>query len=245
MRVSPGDIARAYGLEVEPWVPPRYNIAPTEEVGAVVAEGQAGQEAEDRRQKAAGDRRQETEDRRQEKENKDAQKRVWRVFRWGLIPEWAKDPAIGQKMINARGETVLEKAAFREAFRQRRCLVPALGFFEWLKEGRQRVPYFIRGREEELLSFAGLWETWRDPSGRIIPTCTIITTPANELVALLHDRMPAIIRPEHFAWWLEAPAGQAGELRELLKPYPAERLRAKRVNPGVNRPGVEDPSFID
>ena len=129
-------------------------------------------------------------------------------MRWGLIPAWAKEPSIGNKMINARAESVAEKPAFRAAFRSRRCIVPASGFYEWQRQGRgPKQPYLIRRKDGEPIGFAGLWEGWRDPaSGEAVESCTIITCAPNELVAELHDRMPVILDPADYDRWLDPGA---------------------------------------
>ena len=121
------------------------------------------------------------------------------MFRWGLIPSWAKDPAIGNKLINARGETVAAKPSFRSAFRKRRCLILADGFYEWKGKARLKVPMRIRLTSKEPFAFAGLWETWQPPEGDLVRSCTIITTTPNDLMAPIHDRMPVILREEAFS----------------------------------------------
>jgi len=120
-------------------------------------------------------------------------------FRWGLIPSWAKDAAIGNRLINARAETLAEKPSFRNALRRRRCLIAADGFYEWQGEGRSKIPFYIRLRSREPFAFAGLWETWRPPEGDAVSSCTIITTQPNEMLAAIHRRMPVILPPEQHA----------------------------------------------
>ena len=165
------------------------------------------------------------------------------TVRWGLIPAWAKDPSVGNRTINARAEGVAEKPAFRAAFRSRRCIVPASGFYEWKREGRgPKRPYLIRCKDGEPIGFAGLWETWRDPSGgEAVETCTIITCEPNELMAGLHDRMPVILDPGDYDRWL-APEAPGAE--ELLRPCPAEWLEAVPVGTRVNSPANDDESLI-
>jgi putative SOS response-associated peptidase YedK len=160
-------------------------------------------------------------------------KRVAREFRWGLIPHWAKDQAIGYKTINARGETVAAKPAFRAAFRQRRCLVPASGFYEWkvLPGGRQ--PYLVRLKSGALLSFAGLWESWAGPEGEV-RTFTIITTAPNELMARIHERMPAIVARNQYARWLDPSLQDPAGIQAMIASYPAEELEAVPVGSRVN-----------
>lgn len=154
---------------------------------------------------------------------------------WGLIPHWAKDPSIGGRLVNARGETVEEKPAFRTAFRRRRCLVPASGFYEWKRAGKGKTPMYIRLRGGAPLAFAGLWDLWHDPAGTgsEIPSCTIITTTPNELMADIHDRMPAILRPADYQRWLSPlETGPA----DLIAPYPAGEMEAYPVSTLVNVP---------
>jgi putative SOS response-associated peptidase YedK len=134
------------------------------------------------------------------------------LLRWGLVPHWAKDPTIGNRLANARGESVAEKPAFREAFRKRRCLVPADGFYEWKTEGRTKQPYYFSRVSGEPLALAGLWESWRAPDGSILRTVGLITTAANALMEPIHERMPVILEPEDWAGWLEGPVEQASRL---------------------------------
>ena len=130
--------------------------------------------------------------------------RVLKMFRWGLIPVWAKEPAIGAQLINARAETVAEKPAFRHAFKQRRCLICADGYYEWQKTGRGKEPWFIQLRGGIPFAFAGLWESWLPPdAGKPIETCTLLTTEPNELIRPLHNRMPVILSAEYYRTWLD------------------------------------------
>jgi putative SOS response-associated peptidase YedK len=166
-------------------------------------------------------------------------------LRWGLIPSWAADPAIGKKLLNARAETVAEKPSFRSAIKRRRCLIPASGFYEWQKTGaRRKQPYFIRPRDGGLFAFAGLWEEWHDPRGEVVETCTILTTQANDLMWPLHDRMPVILDPTSDARWLDAGA-DAASLHALLVPYHSEKMEAFPVNPWVSNPKHEGPRCLE
>ena len=160
------------------------------------------------------------------------------MLRWGLIPSWAKDPKIGYKLINARAETVSEKPSFRSAFRQRRCLIPATGFYEWqqLEGSRQKQPYFIGLQDERPFAFAGLYERWESPGGDILKTCTIITTAANSLVEPIHERMPVMLAPQDYARWLDPSFGTIDSLQALLAPYPADRMKVYPVSSLVNSP---------
>ncbi len=163
-------------------------------------------------------------------------------FRWGLIPFWAKDPKIGSPMINARAETLGEKPAFRNALLRRRCLVPADGFYEWKKTPgvKAKTPMHIRLRSGALFAFAGLWETWRSPDGSVIPSCTLITTQPNELMAGIHDRMPVILKPADYQAWLDPAERDAGELAALLQPYPAAEMEARPVAPPREGVPIQD-----
>ena len=164
-------------------------------------------------------------------------------LQWGLIPSWADDPAIGSRMINARGETVATKPAFRDAFRHRRCLLPADGFFEWQRRDGSKLPYYIRLKDDRPFAFAGLWEHWQH--GQLaIDSCTIITTDANELLRPLHDRMPVILDSAHFARWLDPEVQDRGLLAPLLTSYPAARLTAYPVDRIVNSPRFDSPECI-
>ena len=162
-------------------------------------------------------------------------------FHWGLIPFWAKDPAIGNRMINARAETLPEKPAFRTAYRRRRCLVLADGFYEWNKAAKDgekpvKTPFYISLESGEPFAFAGLWETWNSPEEALIRSCTIITTTPNELVAGIHNRMPVILPRAAYEQWLDPAEQSADSLNSLLVPYPASSMRAYPVSRLVNSP---------
>lgn len=166
-------------------------------------------------------------------------------LRWGLIPSWAKDATIASKMINARGETVAEKPAFRAAFRARRCLIPADGFYEWKTEGGVKQPYRIARADREPFAFAGLWERWeKAPDGVPVETSTIITTDANETLQAIHHRMPVILASADFAAWLD-PAAKPADLQALLRPFPPQDLVAYRVSRRVNAVANDDLSLIE
>jgi putative SOS response-associated peptidase YedK len=167
-------------------------------------------------------------------------------FQWGLIPSWAKDPKIGSRMINARAETLAEKPSFRTAYRRRRCLVLADGFYEWRKEpGRTtKTPMYIRLTSGEPFAFAGLWEAWRAPDDQMILSCTIITTTPNELVEQIHNRMPVILDPEAYDLWLDPAERQANQLDEWLRPYPAEQMLAYPVSTFVNSPANDTSACV-
>lgn len=165
-------------------------------------------------------------------------------LRWGLIPSWSKDAKIAYKLTNACAETVAEKPSFRSAFKQRRCIVPASGFYEWVREAKQKQPFFIHPRDEELFSFAGLWETWHDPEGEIVESCAIITTEANELMRTIHDRMPVILDSDGESEWLN-PRSAPDSLRPLLVPFPADRMDAYAVSLYVNNAKNQGPKCIE
>jgi len=159
-------------------------------------------------------------------------------FLWGLIPSWAKDPSLASRLINARGESLAEKPAFRSAFKYRRCLIPASGFYEWAARPgtKAKTPYFIRLKNGEPFAFAGLWEEWHASDGSAVRSCTIITTAANEWMAAIHNRMPVILPREEYGTWLE-PAPQMPErLKRLIRPFPAEQMEMYPVSPLVNNP---------
>lgn len=164
--------------------------------------------------------------------------------KWGLIPFWSKDPKIGNKMINAKGETLAEKASFKSTLAKRRCLIPADGFYEWQKkENGQKQPVYIRLRGGGLFAFAGLWEEWKSPEGGKLRTFTIITVEPNELLAQIHNRMPAILKPEDEAGWLD-PSSFAPGVVQLLGPYPAAEMEYYPVSSAVNSPMLDEPSYI-
>jgi putative SOS response-associated peptidase YedK len=164
------------------------------------------------------------------------------LLRWGLVPAWAKDAALGARMINARSETVAEKPAFRAAFRRRRCLVPASGFYEWQTRPAGKQPWYIRPREAELFAFAALWERWSGPDGPL-ETCAILVTEANAALAPLHDRMPVILPPSAWTRWLECDA--ATDVRDLLRPCPPEWLVLHPVGRAVNDARRDEPALIE
>jgi putative SOS response-associated peptidase YedK len=170
------------------------------------------------------------------------------LLSWGLIPAWAKDPAMGRRMINARAETVAEKPAFRSAFRRRRCLIAADGYYEWRKTGKTKQPYYIRLKDERLFAFAGLWESWTGPDhsdSQPLETCTIITTRANELSQPIHDRMPAILRESDYDLWLDPAEQDRDRLTPLLEPYDSDLMIADPVSTLVNNPRNDKPGCIE
>ena len=167
------------------------------------------------------------------------------LMHWGLIPSWSKDPSIGARMINARAETVATKPSFRSAFKQRRCLIPADGFYEWKKTGaKTKQPFLIGLRSGEPFAFAGLWEHWKGNDSEI-DSCTIITGEPNEVAAEVHDRMPVILTPEDYDRWLDPKNTATDELQSLLVSYPAEEMAARPVSTRVNNPRNDVPECVD
>ena len=175
--------------------------------------------------------------------------REWALTVWGLIPSWSKDPGIGARMINARAETVGEKPSFRAAFKRRRCIVPASGFYEWKKSNGAKQPYYITSATGDLLGFAGLWEQWSGPDGEELESCTILTTDPNEAVSALHNRMPVILAPEDFDEWLGKPGdatpAQLSQLKHLFRAYPDRLITLYPVSTYVNNPRNEGEACVE
>ncbi len=218
----PPEAVRAYFAFAEhPNFPPRYNIAPTQPIPVVCADPRSAGQA-----------------------------RPFILMRWGFIPGFVKDPKNFPLLINARAETLAEKPSYRAALRRRRCLVIADGFYEWRREagaggrgGAPKRPYLVRRTSGEPMGFAGLFETWCDPTGGEIDTACIVTTSANRLVSRLHDRMPAILEPEDFAAWLDVDGVEAGRALALVKPAPEQALELVEIGPAVNRVANDDASL--
>lgn len=168
------------------------------------------------------------------------------AYRWGLIPSWAKDASIGNKLINARGETVAEKPSFRSALKRRRCLVLVDGWYEWHQATKPKTPYLFRRKDGRPLAFAGLWEEWTAPdTGEVLRTCTLITTGPNALMAPIHDRMPVILPPEAREQWLRPEPQESAALLPLLVPYAGDELEAYEVARVVNSPANDVPACIE
>ncbi len=172
------------------------------------------------------------------------------LIRWGLIPSWSKDAKAGYKMINARAETVADMPAFRDPFRSRRCLVPADGFYEWTKQGKQKSPFCFSMADDSVFAFAGIWDRWRDPNKmnpdkEWIETCSIITTSANALLSGIPDRMPVILKRDDYDLWLDPGFKKVDALRDLLKPFPADAMRHYRVSTRVNSVKNDDPACAE
>jgi putative SOS response-associated peptidase YedK len=210
----PAAIALAFGLAHPPDVHARYNIAPMTDVPIV-------------------------------RINAEGHRELVRM-RWGLVPRWARDPSIGAKMINARGETIAEKPSFRMAYRRHRCLLPADGFYEWqaIPGGghARKQPLHIGMKDGALFAMAGLYERWRNDDGDLIDSCTIVTTAANELLRPVHDRMPMIVAPEHYARWLD-PAN--ADVADLIAPCASDTMTYYPISPRVNNVRHDDASLIE
>ena len=166
------------------------------------------------------------------------------MLRWGLIPSWAKDAKISAKLINARAETVSEKPSFKAAFKRRRCLIIADGFYEWQRQEKKKQPYYFRLQNAQLFAFAGLWEQWKSPDEDIINSCTILTTEANDLLRPIHDRMPVILESKNYELWLDSEAQQT-QLQQLLRPYQADLMTSCTVSTKVNNPKNNTPECIN
>ncbi len=210
---SGDDLAEFFHIQPALPIEPRYNIAPTQPVVAIVATAEAPQPQ-------------------------------FQFLRWGLIPSWAKEPTIGSRLINARAETVAEKPSFRAAFKRRRGLILADGFYEWHQqtEGQAKQPYYIFLKTHQPFAFAGLWEHWTDPtSGGELQTCTILTTEPNALMAPIHTRMPVILSPEDYAPWLDPGFYQPQVLQAMLRPYETAEMDRYAVSTLVNKPQNDAP----
>ncbi len=156
------------------------------------------------------------------------------LMRWGLIPAWSKDSSGAAQMINARSETAATKPAFRDALKSRRCLIPADGFYEWMRAGKPKQPYCFEVNEGEQFAFAGIWDRWKDPSGNWMKTCSILTTTPNAVTAVVHDRMPVILGPDAYDLWLDPGMQNVAAASGLLKPYDARLMRCYPVSTRMN-----------
>jgi putative SOS response-associated peptidase YedK len=241
---------------------PDYNVAPTKPVYAVLTRhsrhdgpGQDGKASNGRQDKETGKAAKAGKESAQAAADQGPAERQLRVVRWGLVPYWAKDPAIGSRMINARAETVAEKPAYRRAFARRRCLLPADGFYEWqqvTEDGRKRKqPYYIYRTDGGVLAFAGLYELWRDPSvpedqdGSWLWTTTIITTSAADELGGIHDRMPMTIEPAAWQDWLDPDLTEAAAVRDLMVPAIAGGLTSHQVSTAVNNVRNNGPELVE
>lgn len=201
---SIADIAQAFDVaHIACDLNPSYNIAPGDQLAALVQEGDP---------------------------------RSLVSLRWGLLPAWAKEPSIGNKLINARAETLTAKASFKTAFKKRRCLIVADGFYEWRKTIAGKTPMYIHLRSGQPFGFAGLYERWTSPEGASVHTCTMITTEPNHLIQSIHHRMPVILPHDHHARWLDPVIDDEMQLLALLQPFPADEMNAYEVSRLVNSP---------
>jgi putative SOS response-associated peptidase YedK len=212
LRTPARDLVEVFELLHEPELPPRFNIAPTQQVLVVRPANKA---------------------------------REWTSMRWGLVPSWARDAKSGPPMINARAETITTKSAFRTAFKKRRCLIPADGFYEWkrIEGAKVKQPFYIRLADDRPFVFAGLWESRRGEDGPL-ESCTIITTGPNALMAELHDRMPVILPQDLYGPWLDHQIEDVDALQGMLQPYPAEEMTAYPISTLVNSPRNENAECI-
>jgi putative SOS response-associated peptidase YedK len=172
-------------------------------------------------------------------------RRQFALVRWGLIPAWVKDPRGFSLLINARGESLEEKPAFRAALRYRRCLFPADGFYDWRREGERARPYYVRRKAGGAMAFAGLWENWMGPNGEEMETAAIVTTRANRMLATVHPRMPAIVPPEAFDLWLDSRSVDVTRAAALIAPAPEDMLEMHEVSPAVNSVASDTPDLIE
>lgn len=177
-------------------------------------------------------------------QNSETQERECKMMRWGLIPSWSKDPKIGAKMINARGETVAEKPSFRAAFKRRRCLIVADGFYEWKTEDGKKQPFYFQLADGQPFGFAGLWERWEKEDEEAIESCTIITTNANELMQSIHDRMPVILDAQDYDRWLDPEMQKPESLQSLLQPYRSQEMTSYPVSTKVNNARTDSPECV-
>ena len=174
------------------------------------------------------------------RQNPTEPRRELSMMRWGLIPSWAKDSSISAQMINARSETAATKPAFRDPLTSRRCLVPANGFYEWLRTGKARQPYCFEVNDGELFAFAGLWDRWKDPSGQWVKSCSILTTTPNAVTSAVHDRMPVILDPDSYNLWLDPGMNDVREVSALMKPHDARLMRCYPVSTRINHVSNDD-----
>ncbi len=176
-------------------------------------------------------------------ETPDGREMKW--LKWGLVPSWAKDASMGARLINARSETVTEKPAFREAFKHRRCLIPSDGFYEWQRTEGMKQPFFFQLKDEQPFGFAGLWDRWTGEDGKVIESCTILTTTANKVLAPVHDRMPVIVHPEDYELWLDDDVRKQELLKDVLQPYPADEMTSYPVSTSINNPREQGARLIE
>jgi len=165
-------------------------------------------------------------------------------LKWGLVPSWAKEVMISYKMINARSETVHEKPSFKNALRSRRCIIPASGFYEWRREGKEKIPHYIHFKNGEIMSLAGIWESWKGQDGAGLESCSILTTAANAAIRKIHKRMPVILHDGEDSTWLSRDNVEIEKLRGLFQPYPADKIAMHQVSRAVNKADQDKPELI-
>lgn len=223
-RFSPAHVFRMlFQLEEFLELPPQYNISPGQDIYAV-----RGIVIRDEQAKKAAPKADITEV---------SFKKEVAPFRWGLIPFWSKDPDIGNRMINSRSETVAEKPSFRKAFKSQRCLIPADGFYEWQKvDDGPKQPYYIHMKDKKPFALAGIWDKWKNPEGGTIESCSILTTEPNAVLKPIHKRMPVIVNPKKYDFWLNPTIEDIDDLKELLKPYDTKVMEAYPISRYVNSP---------
>ncbi len=215
LTTSAEQLARQFWLQRQPQVDPRYNIAPTQAVAVVVADRDHVNRTE------------------------------LRMMHWGLIPSWARDKAVGNRMINARSETVTTRPAFRTAIRRRRCLIPADGYYEWQNTGRAKQPYRITMPDGGVFAFAGLWERWQGDGPDAVESCTVLTTKPNASLARIHDRMPVILPRDAYLQWIDPDLTDPPRALALIGTFPPDQLTAYPVGLTVNNPRNETPQCIE
>jgi putative SOS response-associated peptidase YedK len=174
------------------------------------------------------------------RQNPKEPRRELSLMRWGLIPSWPRNSSVAAQMINARSETAATKPAFRDPLNNRRCLIPADGFYEWQRSGKAKQPYCFEVNGGELFAFAGLWDRWKDPSGQWVKSCSILTTTPNAVTSSVHDRMPVILDPDGYDLWLDPGMMNVEAASDLLKPYDALKMRSYPVSPRVNHVANDD-----
>ena len=215
LTTSAAELAKHFWLEREPRLGARYNIAPSQPVCTVMEDRDQGGPPQ------------------------------CRLMHWGLVPHWAKDTAIANRLINARSETAAAKPAFRAAMRYRRCLIPANGFYEWQRTGTRKQPHLIAMADRSLFAMAGLWEHWQSENGDELESCVVLTTEPNELMAPIHNRMPVILARDDYRAWLDPTQTDASQVLPLLRPAPAETMAAIKVGTVVNNPRNDTPACAE
>ena len=214
LSVAPHRIAEEFFLDMVPEILPRYNIAPTQDIAAVLP-------------------------------NPHSAGNLVQKLRWGLVPHWSQGPDPAARLINARSETVMDKSSFRDSFRERRCLIPVNGFYEWQKRDGTPQPFLFQRRDKGLFALAGIWDRWEYPGGRQLNSCTILTTAANPVMRPIHHRMPVILPRRDWEMWLRLEPAQAETLTGLLKPLAGDDLLAAPVTRAVNRPDFDEPRCLE